>query len=103
MLIDNYTIDDNSIENLKALHFYHMGEGVYAKRFPVYYYGKIPTLYGVFVANNEDKNINIDVFDENGNLYAPYYSSYNNNEVIRTININLKREMKKCNIEGENK
>lgn len=95
---NNYKITDNSLDNFRKLNFYHMGEGVYCHRFPVYRQGKYVTLFGVFVANNEDKNIHIDVFDENGCLYSPYYRNDKSSDVIKIINQNIKKELVKCGI-----
>lgn len=93
-----YRIDDNSLDNLKKLNFYHMGEGVYCHRFPVFKHGKYVTLFGVFIANDENKDIHVDVFDENGFYYSPYYKNDKSSDVIRIINKNVKNEMEKCNI-----
>ena len=98
-----YKIDDNSLTNLKKLEFYHMGEGIYCHRFPVYKSGKYITLFGIFVANDENNEIHIDVFDENGSLYAPFYSKNKDNDVNKIIFSNIKKEMEKCNIKGYRK
>lgn len=96
--LTTFSIDDNSIDNLKKLGFYHMGEGVYSKKFPVYFYNQTPTLFGIFIANNEDTNINIDVIDESGNLYFNQYSEIKNNYLLKIINKNIEKEMIRCNI-----
>lgn len=93
-----YYITNNSIENFKLLGFRHYGEGVYAYKFPVYFYNNKPTIFGIFIGNDENEIITINIIDENGNLYAPYYSDDKNNEVIKNIKSKIKLQLSKCNI-----
>lgn len=102
MIQNVFYIEDNSIENLKSLKFLHCGNGIYVRQFPVYRNGKYVTLHGYFIANDEDDNIHIDVIDENGYVYTPFYIEDKNNEVIKIVKANIKKEMDLCGIREKN-
>lgn len=92
-----YKIKNNSIENFKQLGFSHCGDGIYYKDFPCYKWNGFVTIKGRFIGNDETKDILIDVIQEDGRLYAPYYSN-EDSKVVAIIRSNIRRECEKCNI-----
>ena len=95
----NYKINDNDIKHLKELGFKNISEGVYEYQFAGYKWQGFTTITCKFIAFDDNKDIIVDVLNENGNLYAPYYSDDNDNRVLAIIKSNITKEMKKCGIE----
>ena len=99
----NYKINNNDIKHLKELGFRNIGEGVYEYQFAGYKWQGFTTITCKFIAFDDNKDIIVDVLNENGNLYAPYYSDDNDNRVLAIIKSNITKEMKKCGIEYREK
>ena len=95
--IKKYKIEDNNFDNLKKLGFTSLGDGIYIHNFPCYRWHGFVTITGRFVAYDDTKEIVIDVFQEDGRPYAPYYSNEKNN-VLAIVRANIKKECEKCNI-----
>ena len=93
-----YKIEDNSKENLKQLEFQHIGKGIYRHLFPGYKWQGYNTIMCQFLAYDDTNKITISVYQEDGNLYAPYYREDSNNDVLKVVNKNIERELKKCGI-----
>lgn len=92
-----YTIVNNDITFLKKLDFKHIGEGIYIHDFPVYKWNGFVTITGRFTAYEGSNDITIDVYQEDGHPYAPYYQN-SESPVLSIVRSNLNKECKKCNI-----
>lgn len=88
-------IGDNSSDNLKKLDFKHIGDGIYIHEFPCYKWNGFVTIIGRFTAYDDHDDINVDVFQEDGHLYAPYYRN-DDSEVLVVVHSNIKKECRKC-------
>ena len=97
-MIKECRINNNDTSNLKQLGFWHIGDGVYTYKFPVYKYNGYATLWGQFVAFSDSDNIYIDLLQEDNNLYAPFYSDNEDNDVLKICISNIKKEMEKLGI-----
>ena len=99
-MIENiiYKIEDNSKENFKLLDFHHIGDGIYRHIFAGYRWQGYTTITCQFLGYDDSNRIIISVYQEDGNLYAPYYKESNDNEVLKIVNKNIERELKKCGI-----
>ncbi len=92
---------NNNIDNLKKLDFRHIGDGIYVHDFPCYRWNGFVTIIGRLTAYDDDNNVLIDIYQEDGNPYAPYYRN-DNSEVVAIIISNIKKELKKCGIKITN-
>lgn len=94
----HFKIEDNRIAHLKELGFLHMGDGVYSYKFPAYKNNGFVTLWGRFIAFDDNDSIFVDILQEGGDLYAPYYQSSPDNDVIAICISNISKEMRKLGI-----
>lgn len=103
MVNDTYKISDNSSENLKKLGFRRTDDGIYEKTFAGYKWQGYVTITCKFIAFDDCKDIMIDVLQEDGNFYSPYYSGDKNNNVLVIVKQNIKKELERCKITKEGK
>lgn len=96
----SYRIKNNNTDNLIWLGFKHIGDGIYIHNFPCYKWNGYVTITGRFTAYDEKKDIIIDVYQEDGRPYSPYYSNTDSNsEVLAIIHSNINKERKRCGID----
>lgn len=93
--IKNY--DSNYFKNNE---FIHIGDGVFIHEFPVYKWNGFITIKGRFTIYDDSNEVMIDVYQEDGRPYAPYYHS-EDSEVMMIVLSNIRKECKKLNIIGE--
>lgn len=95
---ETYKIKDNDLNYLRSLNFKHIGDGIYIHDFPCYKWNGYITITGRFTAYDDKKDISIDIYQEDGRLYFPFYNEHNNNDVLKIVKANIKKEMIKCGI-----
>ena len=100
---EKFKIDNNERQFLKSIGFKSIGDGIYKYEFPGYKWHGYTTIICRFTAFDDSNEITVDVLNENGELYAPYYSNDKNNSVLAIVKSNIKKEMKKCGIEYKEK
>ncbi len=100
---NKYVIFDNDEIVLKQLGFRHIGDGVYIHDFVGYKWHGYTTITCRFTVFNNSLDVQVDVYSESGQIYAPYYNEEKNNEVLKIIRANISRELKHCNIRIANK
>ena len=84
-MLTNYKMKYPSISKFKKLGFRTEDDETFSYRFPVMRWGNIPTLWGVIYVDL-DGRIWLDVFDNNGGVYPPFYKvEYGNYEAILAI------------------
>ncbi len=96
-----YAINNNTVENFKKLGFMNIGDGIYIHNFPCYKWNGFITITGRFTGCDDSKDIYVDVYQEDGRPYAPFYSTDWNkhgNEVLAIVISNVHKECKKCGI-----
>ena len=95
-----YLINNNDISHLRHLGFTHIGDGVYQYSFPGYIWQGYQTIQVKITAFDDSKDILIDVFQEDGNFYAPYYheQNYEDHKVLSVIKHNIETECRKLKI-----
>ena len=95
--IVEYKIEDNSWESLKKIGFRNIGEGIYIYNFPCYKWNGFVTITGRFTSYDDTKNITVDVYQEDGRPYSPFYHN-EKSEVMAIIRSNISKECNKCGI-----
>ena len=102
LIYSNFIIDKGLLQNLKNVGFLiyckSKEDGTFlAKRFTVLRYNKHPVLIGEIVVNNDSGDFVVNVYDTQGNAYAPfYYDRYDShtailNKIFGRINCELKK------------
>ena len=92
-----YKIKNNSPEILKKLGFRNIGEGIYIYNFPCYKWNGFVTITGRFTGYEDTNDIAVDVYQEDGRPYAPFYHN-DKSEVISIVYSNILRECKRLGI-----
>ena len=68
----------------------------YILEFPVFKYGRKPTIICKLWINEENFEVTTNVYDENGRLYPSYYNrQYGKSKVVEIIDKNIERVIKK--------
>lgn len=101
---------DFSYNNLKALGFYFNNEvsddenKCYSLRFPVVKYNSHASIMGEITVNTTNGYVSINVYNLKGTHYIPFYNSdYGNfDDILKIINKNIIRQMKKYKIKRVN-
>ena len=106
-LIDNtYKLPKPNINKLSELGFRYdrklstSEQAVYYYKFPVLKYKEYTTLECEISINTSNEYVDINVYDENGNMYFPFYhNEYGNHEpLIKKINKKINSELKRIGI-----
>lgn len=105
---NEYIIEDNKPQRLVSLGFHKCRteeDNEYRYNFTVLIHDNLVSLRGVITAFINTKEIKIDVFDNNGYPYAPfYYIKYGNYDAImKTINKSILAEFNKLGIKKKRK
>ena len=103
---DIYKISDTSEDHLKELGFrYDRATSDnditnYTYKFSVYEYGGKSLLDCVLLVNVGTKLVTVNVYQENGSIYRPfYYTDFGRKDtIVDIINGNVKKEMRKLGI-----
>lgn len=98
----DYSIDNNEISHLKKIGFNHIGDGIFKYSFPGYIWQGYPTILVKFTAFDDSKEILIDVLQENGDFYSPYYHNETNNDVLNIVKHNIQKECRRLKIRKNN-
>lgn len=97
-----YVISENSYSNLIKKGFkFSLAEESYIYKFVIKKWGKYPVLIGKIKVNEFLGEITVDVFKENGEFYAPFYSTQYGRydpSLINSINKRIDTEFKKLGI-----
>lgn len=93
-----YYITNNNKEHLLELGFRYQGDGIYVYSFAGYKWRGFTTIICKITAFDDKKDISVDAYSENGNIYAPFYSDDKNSQVLAIIKSNIKREFIRCGI-----
>lgn len=109
-LIRNYTykIRDCNTQKLRSYGFRHQiadsSSNYYVYKFPVEKYNKCTILECRVLVDSNSGDVRLDVYDNWGNMYPPfYYNGYGNYKpILHRINSIIFSEFKKLNIIIEN-
>ena len=83
MNIKNYKPNSGLTKELLKENNFRYIDGIYSYRFPVYKYKKEPILWCYLYVDIDNNSCNLNVCDQNNNIYAPYFSrSYGNKNVV---------------------
>lgn len=104
---ETYIISNNLPQNLSKLGFrpLNLMDNQYVYYFPVMRNSKNVSLTGRILAYTDNKKVTIDVIDQNGIFYYPFYNDkYGNYEIIlKEIHKNIAKEFSKLEIKNTNK
>lgn len=105
---ETYIISNNLPQNLSKLGFrpLNLMDNQYVYYFPIMRNSKNVSLMGRILAYTDNKKVTIDVLDQSGIFYYPFYneSKYGNYEVIlEEIHKNIAKEFTKLGIKSTNK
>lgn len=92
MNIQNYKPNSELTKEILKENNFRYIDGIYSYRFPVYKYKNDPILWCILYVDIENNSCNINIFDQNNNIYAQYFDrEYGNNIVVEDIDkrINL--------------
>ena len=97
--MSKYYMNSYNEKHLIKLGFYR-NDGWFEYKFPCFWYGNKPTIFGYIRVLPEEKEIRFDVRLSNGDLYAPfYYDRYGNyTEMLAIIDAAFNRQKKKLGI-----
>ena len=101
-----FVISNNLPQNLSKLGFrpLNLMDNQYVYYFPVVRNSRNISLTGRILAYTDDKKVTIDIIDNNGTFYYPFYneSKYGNYEVIlEEIHKNIAKEFAKLGIKNK--
>lgn len=106
-LINNiYKIHNPDIGRLKSLGFKYDSRlsnsehSIYYRRFPVHKYNEYVTLECELSVDSSNGNVDINVYDENNEMYHPFYhiECGNYDTLMKKINNKIRIELKKIGI-----
>ena len=101
LLINNtYKMTKHDEKNLYSLGFKPVTADLFMNTFSVYKYKKISVLLCSVIVDKEDGTVRINVSDNNGNAYSPFYDNTYGNAVpvLNKINYKINCELKKLGI-----
>ena len=103
---ETYIISNNTQQNLSKLGFrpLNLMDNQYVYYFPIMRNIKNVSLMGRILAYTDNKKVTIDVLDQSGTFYYPFYneSKYGNYEIIlEEIHKNIAKEFTKLGIKNK--